>query len=119
MICAALIGSLGRTEVPLSFRQLASDDDLHEGLTWGLGFRVARRLGAGSHAMMTTSSLSRRKNKLVLRLDNSRAAMAHYPLTLDFEVLAGWLDLQPRIMVGDYDFDEELALSTLIASDAV
>jgi exopolyphosphatase/guanosine-5'-triphosphate,3'-diphosphate pyrophosphatase len=117
MICAALIGSLGRTEVPLSFRQLASDDDLHEGLTWGLGFRVARRLGAGSHAMMTTSSLSRRKNKLVLRLKKSRAAMAHYPLTFDFEVLAGWLDLEPKIKIGDFDIDEDVPLTDLLQSE--
>jgi exopolyphosphatase/guanosine-5'-triphosphate,3'-diphosphate pyrophosphatase len=90
----------------VSFRQLASDDDLHEGLTWGLGFRVARRLGAGSHAMMTTSSLSRKKNKLLLNVDKSRAAMAHYPLTLDFEVLAGWLDLEPKIKIGSFEFEE-------------
>ena len=113
MICAALIGSLGRTEVPASFRRLASDDDLHEALAWGLGYRVARRLGAGSHAMMTSSSLTRKKNKLVLRLDKSRAAMAHYPLTLDFEVLAAWLDLEPKIKIGSYDFDEEIQLREL------
>lgn len=107
MICSALLGSLGRTEVPVSFRRLASDDDLHEGLTWGLGYRVARRLRAGSHAMMTTSSLTRKKNKLVLRLDKSRAAMAHYPLTFDLEVLATWLDLEPKIKIGSYDFEED------------
>lgn len=107
MICAALIGSLGRTDVPDSFRRLASDDELRAGITWGLAFRVARRLGAGSHAMMTTSALSRRKNKLVLRLDESRAAMVHYPLTLDLEVLASWLGLEPRIRIGSFEFDEE------------
>ena len=107
MICSALLGSLGRTEVPNSFRKLASDDDLREGLAWGLGMRVARRLGAGSHAMMTTSSLTRKKNRLVLRLDNSRKAMAHYPLTYDLEVLAGWLDLEPKIRIGSYSFEDE------------
>ena len=119
MICSALLGSLGRTEVPNSFRKLASDDDLHEGLTWGLGCRVARRLGAGSHSMMLTSSLTRKKNKLILRLDNSRAAMAHYPLTHDLEVLAGWLDLEPKIKIGSYEFDEDVEIPELDQVDAI
>ncbi|AXK42945.1 Ppx/GppA family phosphatase [Erythrobacter aureus] len=110
MICAALFGSMGRTELPDKLRELASDDDLREGMTWGLGFRLARRLGGGSKVSLTTSALRRKKKRLVLRLHESRAALANYPATLDFEVLANWLDLSPKIKIGNFEFsglDEE------------
>ncbi|KWV96407.1 Ppx/GppA family phosphatase [Erythrobacter sp. AP23] len=111
MICAALFGSMGRTELPEKLRELASDDDLREGMTWGLGYRLARRLGGGSRVSLTTSALRRKKKSLVLRLDESRAALANYPATQDFEILATWLDLKPKIKIGSFDFsgieDEE------------
>ncbi len=48
--------------------------------------------------------------RLVLRLDESRAALATYPATREFEMLADWLDLKPKIKIGSFDFsgfDEE------------
>ncbi len=104
MICAALFGSLGRTELPDKLRVLASDDDLHEGVTWGLGFRLARRLGGGSRVSLTTSALRRKKKSLILRLDESRAALANYPATQDFDNLAQWLGLKPKIKIGSFNF---------------
>ncbi|PNQ76720.1 exopolyphosphatase [Erythrobacter sp. SAORIC-644] len=106
MICAALFGSMGRTELPERLRVLASDDDLREGVTWGLGFRLARRLGGGSRMSLTTSALKRKKKSLVLRLDESRAALAIYPATRDFEILAEWLDLKPKIKIGSFAVSE-------------
>ncbi len=104
MICAALFGSLGRTELPDKLRVLASDDDLHEGVTWGLGFRLARRLGGGSRVSLTTSALRRKKKSLILRLDESRAALANYPATQDFDNLAEWLGLKAKIKIGSFNF---------------
>ena len=40
----------------------------------------------------------------------SRAALATYPATREFEMLADWLDLKPKIKIGSFDFsgfDEE------------
>ncbi len=104
MICAALFGSIGRLEVPDRLRRLASDDELREGLTWGLGFRLARRLGGGSRKVLAASRLERRKKRLVLRLDESRAPLANYPASQDFEILAEWLELKPQIRIGKLDF---------------
>ena len=104
MICAALFGSLGRTEMPAKLDMLASEGDLREGLTWGLGFRLARRLGAGSHKALANSRLKLKKKSLVLYLDESRAALATGPLTKDLDLLAEWLDRAPKIKVGDYGF---------------
>ena len=105
MICAALFGSLGRTEVPGKLRELADDEDLREGLTWGLGFRLARRLGAGSRKALGNSRLRLKKKSLVLYLDESRAALATWPLTKDLDVLAEWLDREPKIKIGEYGFE--------------
>ena len=108
MICAALFGSLGRTDVPEKLRVLASDDDLREGITWGLGFRLARRLGAGARTALASSRLRLKRKSLVLYLDESRAALATWPLTRDFDVLAEWLGRNPKIKVGEFDFENEL-----------
>lgn len=104
MICAALLGSLGKTDVPDSLRVLASEEELREGTTWGLGFRLGRRLGGGSKVSLSTSALRRKKKSLVLRLNESRSALANYPATKDFEMLANWLDLKPKIKIGDFKF---------------
>lgn len=103
MICAALWGSLGRTEVPLNFLKLASENDLREGTTWGLGYRLARRLGAASRMSLTNTSLTRKKSRLILRIDESHEALANYPLTRDFEIIANWLDLKPKIEITSRD----------------
>ena len=105
MICAALFGSMGLTDLPGKLRELASDEDLHEGVTWGLGFRLGRRLGGGSRVSLSTSALRRKKKSLVLRLHESRAALAIYPATQDFERLAEWIGLKPKIKIGDFDFN--------------
>ncbi len=57
MICAALYGSLGRTSLPDRAGMLADTDQLREGTTWGLAFRLARRLGAGSRTALAHSRL--------------------------------------------------------------
>ena len=75
-----------------------------EGTAWGLGFRLGRRLGGGSKVSLSTSALRRKKKSLVLRLNESRAALANYPATRDFEMLADWLDLKPKIKIGDFKF---------------
>ena len=105
MICAALFGSLGRTDVPGKLRELADDEDLREGLTWGLGFRLARRLGAGSRKALGNSRLRLKEKSLVLYLDESRAALATWPLTKDLDVLAEWLDREAKIKIGEYEFE--------------
>lgn len=111
MLCAALFGSLGRTGLPAKLRVLASDDDLREGITWGLGFRLARRLGAGARIALASSRLRLKKKSLVLYLDEARSALATLPLTNDLDLLAQWLERKPKIKIGEFrfenDFDED------------
>lgn len=103
MLCAALIGSMGRSAIPDRLRSLASDDDLREAVTWGLGFKLARRLGAASQVSMISSALIRKKRRLILRLDPSRAPLGNYPVTKDLEILANFLGLEPRIKIGNIE----------------
>ena len=108
MMCAALFGSLGRTELPAKLRELTDDEDLREGVTWGLAFRLARRLGAGSRTALANSKLRIKKKSLVLYVDQSRQALATWPLTRDLEILAEWLERKPKIKIGEYDFEDDL-----------
>ncbi len=99
MMCAALVGSLGRTELPDRLRVLASDDDLREGMTWGLGLRLAQRLGAGTRESLSHSRLLRENGALVLQLDPERAALAAGPVGSELSMLADWLGLEAKISV--------------------
>ena len=62
-------------------------------------------------AMMNISpinqQLRRKKKSLVLRLDESRAALATYPAMREFEALADWLGLKPKVKVGSFKFGGE------------
>ena len=104
MICAALFGGLGQVEPPEALAALATDEEIREGTTWGLGFRLARRLGAGSQLPLTFSRLRMKDETLTLYLDESRAPLATYPLTKDLAFLAEWLGREPRVKIGDYRF---------------
>ncbi len=108
MMCAALYGSLGKTELPDKLDLLADSEDLREGLTWGLGFRLARRLGAGARTALSFSKLRLKKKSLVLYLDERRAALATYPLTRDLDILAEWLGRQAKIKIGEFNFTDTI-----------
>jgi len=43
----------------------------------------------------------------VLRIDPSRAELAHYPVTRDFENLAAWLGLEAKLKIAPTDTDPE------------
>ena len=76
-------------------------------MTWGLGLRLAQRLGAGTRASLSNSALKRKKRKLELRLDPSRAALAAGPVEEELAILANWLELEPRIKVTELNSARE------------
>ena len=49
-----------------------------------------------------------KKRKLVLRLDPSRAELAHYPVTRELENLADWLGVEAKLKIAptDSEIDE-------------
>ena len=98
-ICAALYASTGRTDYPERLRALADREALRDAVTWGLSFRLARKLGGGSRPSLSASRLYRKKDRLVLRLDPSRAELAHYPVTRELEALASWLGVDAKLKI--------------------
>ena len=100
MIGAALLGSLGKTGGHDRVGALAGDADLAEATGWGLGFRLARRVGAAGNVSMSNSRLLREEGLLVLELAPSHHALGHYPVTKDLEALADYLGLTPTIRAG-------------------
>ncbi|AKM06578.1 Ppx/GppA family phosphatase [Pelagerythrobacter marensis] len=99
MIAAMLLGSCNKTSWPKRVAALTDEQDLREAMGWGLAMRLARRLGATSRISLMTSALARKKKKLVLRLDESRAALAGESVTRDLAGLAEWLGLDPELQI--------------------
>jgi exopolyphosphatase/guanosine-5'-triphosphate,3'-diphosphate pyrophosphatase len=100
LLGAALRGACGRPEPTADLLRLAEDADLRAAASWGLAFRLCRRIGAGSRASMLTSRLMREDDRLVLWLDHSRAALATEHVTADLKALAEWLGCTPELRIG-------------------
>ena len=99
MIAAAICANSNALDLPPDLRELASAEALDEGVSWGLGLRLARRLGAGSARSLDSSRLVRGKKSLVLTLAKSHAALYASPPERDLALLAGHLGLQPQVRV--------------------
>ena len=94
MIGAALLGSLGIASLPARLTDLASEGALKEATGWGLGFRLAQRLGAGSKAALAASQLEISGDRLVLTIARAHAMLGVNPVTKDLAALAAWLALK-------------------------
>lgn len=99
MIAAAICANSNNLDLPESLRALASNEALEEGVTWGLGLRLARRLGAGSARSLDATRLTREKKSLVLTLAKSHAALYAQPTERDLKMLADHLGLEPEMRV--------------------
>ena len=100
LIGAALRGACNKPEPTKELLKLAPEEALREAASWGLAFRLCRRIGAGTRASMLTSRLSREGNRLVLWLDEERAELASDHVTSDLFALAKWLDCKPELRIG-------------------
>jgi exopolyphosphatase/guanosine-5'-triphosphate,3'-diphosphate pyrophosphatase len=99
-IAAALCGSFGKTDLPGDLRALATEAQLREAVAWGLAARLCRRVGAGAQISLLASRLERDRKRLVLTVDESRAALATDRVKGELAVLAGWLGLDHQLRIG-------------------
>lgn len=99
MLAAAICANSNELDLPGSITDLASGDALEEAVTWGLGLRLARRLGAGSARSLEATRLTREKKSLVLTLAKSHASLYGQPTERDLALLATHLGLEPVIRV--------------------
>lgn len=97
MLAAAIAANGNRLDLPVEVRELASEDALHEAISWGLALRLARRLGARSRRSLQVSRLTIEDQTLVLRLGTSHEALFGVPTEKDIRLLAGHLSLDWRV----------------------
>jgi exopolyphosphatase/guanosine-5'-triphosphate,3'-diphosphate pyrophosphatase len=100
-IGAALLASCGRIAPPPELERLAKWADLSQAVSWGLAIRLCRRLGAGSHASLRASTLTKDRDRLILSIDRGRAQLVTDPVTGDLKALAQWLGLEPEVRLAD------------------
>ena len=99
MLAAAICANSNELTLPAAITDLASKDALEEAVTWGLGLRLARRLGAGSPRSLDATRLTRGKNSLVLTLAKSHASLYGQAAERDLALLASHLGLEPKMRV--------------------
>ncbi|WP_010414381.1 Ppx/GppA family phosphatase [Citromicrobium sp. JLT1363] len=99
MLAASICANSAELEMPEAVVALASKEALDEAITWGLGLRLARRLGAGSARSLDATRLTREKKTLVLALAKSHAALYGQPAERDLAMLAAHLGLEPEMRV--------------------
>ena len=99
LLCAALHGSLGSASLPDRIQTLAPERDTKHALVWGYGFRLARRLGAGSIAALANSSLVLEDQTIALHLESSRAPLATSLVQRELARVADALGREPVVRI--------------------
>ena len=99
MMAATLAANGNQLDLPKQLMLLASGEALEEAICWGLGIRLARRIGARSPKSLQVSRLLRDENRLVLRLQESHRDLYGIPVEKDLELLAERLQLEPAVEI--------------------
>lgn len=100
LLGAALRGSCGKPEPTPDLLHLADESRLRDAASWGLAYRLCRRLGAGSRASVLTSNLDRQNDRLVLWVEESRADLVSDSVVSDLDKLAQWLGCTSEVRIG-------------------
>jgi exopolyphosphatase/guanosine-5'-triphosphate,3'-diphosphate pyrophosphatase len=96
-LAAALLAQTGRTKLPKELAQLATKDDLAEGIAWGLAIRLLRRLGSASLSSLVGSMLRLGGGRLVLVMAPEAMSLCGPGTDDDLAALADHLRLEPAI----------------------
>ncbi|GMN02940.1 Ppx/GppA family phosphatase [Erythrobacter sp. MTPC3] len=99
MLAAAIAANGNNLDLPSMVTDLANDEALEEAICWGLATRLARRLGAGSRRSLQVSRLIVREGELVLRLEQSHAALFGIPTEKDLKLLSGRLGMDSSVEI--------------------
>jgi len=99
MIAAAVSANCGNCDLPKTVLKLARSKRLEEAICWGLGIRLARRLGGGSRNTLRNSALGIDDGRLVLYLGETHADLWAEHVEFDLAALAARLGLKPAMEV--------------------
>ena len=99
LMAATLCANGNQLDLPKDLKELASAEALEEAICWGLGIRLARRIGARSRKSFQVSRLMRVEDRLVLRLQESHRDLYGIPVEKDLKLLADQLGLAPDLEI--------------------
>lgn len=99
MMAATLAANGNQIDLSKQLKMLAPPEALEEAICWGLGVRLARRIGARSLKSLQVSRLLRDDTRLVLRLQESHKDLYGVPVEKDLKLLADRLGLQPDVEI--------------------
>lgn len=97
MLAAAICANANRVDLPGEIASLADRAALERAIGWGLAIRLCRRLGSCTRNAFRQTRLGREGRKLVLSLEQSRAALYGLPNEKDLATLAGRFGLEPEV----------------------
>lgn len=101
MLAAALLGSCGRKDYPAELSSLASEDQLREGLGWGIAVRLARRMNANSISAALGSAVERDENGITVTVTPERQDIVGEAVRKDLALLGSWFDCQTRVEISE------------------
>nr|WP_298929692.1 Ppx/GppA family phosphatase [uncultured Erythrobacter sp.] len=110
MLAAAIAANGNHLNLAEHVTELAGSDALNEAICWGLAVRLARRIGAKSRRSLQVSRLIIRDGILVLRIEESHAALFGLPTEKDIRLLAGQLGAEWTVEIvkaGELHADDE------------
>ena len=99
MMAATLSANGNVLDLPRELKKLAAPDALDEAINWGLGIRLARRIGARSPKSFQVSRLLRDEDRLILRLQESHKDLYGVPVEKDLKLLSDRFNLQPVVEI--------------------
>lgn len=97
MMAMTVFANSGLIDVPPAFSRLASAEDLHEAIGWGLAIRLCRRLTGCAGEALARTALRLEDQELVLTLEEPVQALYSNAIGKDLRRLAEWLDVTWKV----------------------
>ena len=116
MMAATALANCGTIDLPPELKELATEKQLRDAVSWGLALRLCRRLGANSLPAFEGTALSVQSGKLTLSLAEPMAPLIGRGTEKDLGRLADCLELEPVIQTVS---EEELHQRRYSLSDGI
>lgn len=97
MLAACLLANANR-EIPIDIALLASPEEIHHAVAWGLAIRLCRRLTGLAPQLFSSCGLAISDSQLTLTLDERTEPLATDVVEKDLKLLAEHLQLLPEIV---------------------
>ncbi len=99
LIVMAARANFGKVAIPDSLCRLAPEPVLREAVGWGLAIRLCRKLTGCSAVALSSCSLRRDDDRLVLAVRQPMEALFSDTVEKDLNMLAQWQQLEPQFQI--------------------